>query len=251
VPSPSDPTAQLAIRGLRKRFGTRTVLDGVDLDAEAGTIVLLAGSNGSGKTTLLRCIAGLARAEGTVTLGGLRLGVTGAGHPDVGYLPQTPGMPTWATVAEVLTLFARLRGCRPDSIDLPNGFLPPLDQPVGQLSGGQRQRVAFAVALLGAPSLLLLDEPAANLDDEGRAALVAVLEKLRDAGTCVLVAAPSPGDLNGLPDRTVRLVEGVLADDTALRLVGPTGTRTPPATPPPPAAGRSDADARGTEEVPA
>ncbi|WP_052664884.1 ABC transporter ATP-binding protein [Nitriliruptor alkaliphilus] len=222
MPSPSDTTARLALRDLRKRFGDRTVLDGVDLDVGAGSIVLLTGSNGSGKTTLLRCVAGLARFEGTLDLEGHRLGSDGAGHPDVGYLPQSPGLPTWATVAEVLALFARLRRCAPDSITLPDGFLPPLDQPVGQLSGGQRQRVAFAVALLGAPSLLLLDEPAANLDDDGRAALLAILEGLAATGTSILVAAPSPGDLGGLPDRTVRLVDGRLASDTSLHVVGGT-----------------------------
>jgi ABC-type multidrug transport system ATPase subunit len=220
VPSPSDTAPRLALRDLRKSFGERPVLDGVDLDVEPGSIVLLTGSNGSGKTTLFRCVAGLARFEGTLALEGHPLGSDGAGHPDIGYLPQTPGPPTWATVAEVLALFARLRRCAPDSITLPDGFLPPLDQPVGQLSGGQRQRLAFAVALLGAPSLLLLDEPAANLDDEGRAALVGILEGLAAAGTSILVAAPSPGDLNGLPDRTVRLVDGRLASDTALHVVG-------------------------------
>jgi ABC-type Mn2+/Zn2+ transport system ATPase subunit len=80
--------------------------------------------------------------------------------------------------------------------------------------------VAFAISLLGSPSLLLLDEPAANLDDDGRAAMVDLLEALRDTGTSVLVAAPSPGDLNGLPDRTVRLVDGVVADTTTLQIVG-------------------------------
>lgn len=219
MPSPSDPTPRLALRGIRKSFGARTVLDHVDLDVEAGSIVLLAGSNGSGKTTLLRCVAGLADYEGAVTLDGAPLGKRGAGHVDVGYLPQTPGMPPWATVAEVLALFARLRGADVDALDLPPGFLPSLDQPVGQLSGGQRQRVAFAVALLGGPALLLLDEPAANLDDDGRATMVEILDGLRSIGTSVLVAAPSPGDLNGLPDRAVRIVDGRLAGDAALHLV--------------------------------
>jgi ABC-type multidrug transport system ATPase subunit len=217
VPSPSDPTSLLAVRGLRKRFGARPVLDGLDLDVEVGSIVLLAGSNGSGKTTLLRCIAGLARYEGHIALDGLALRPGSAGHPDIGYLPQTPGPPTWATGAEVLDLFARLRRCEVDTAHLPDGFLPPLDQQVGTLSGGQRQRLAFAVALLGGPSLLLLDEPAANLDDEGRGALADVLASVRERGTSVLVAAPSPGDLNGMPDRTVRLFDGRLVHDTSIR----------------------------------
>jgi ABC-2 type transport system ATP-binding protein len=226
VPSMSETTPRLSITGVSKRFGDRPVLTGVDLEVDAGSIVLLAGSNGSGKTTLLRCVAGLARHEGTVLLDGEPIRQDGAGHRSVGYLPQTLGMPTWATVSEVLALFGRLRGSEELAVELPEDFLPPLDQPIGQLSGGQRQRVAFAVSLLGRPSLLLLDEPAANLDDDGRAAMVAILEVLRGTGTSVLVAAPSPGDLNGLPDRTVRLVDGVVAEPHHLHAVG-----TPPTVP--------------------
>jgi ABC-type multidrug transport system ATPase subunit len=219
VPSPRELTPRLSVRDVHRRFGDRPVLRGVDLDVAAGSIVILTGSNGSGKTTLLRCIAGLARYEGSVSLDGEPLVADGAGHRSVGYLPQSLGMPTWATVAEVLALFGKLRGSTESAVTLPDGFLPPLDQPIGQLSGGQRQRVAFAVSLLGAPTLLLLDEPAANLDDTGRAAMVAILEELREAGTSVLVAAPSPGDLNGLPDRTIRLVDGVAEQDRTLHLV--------------------------------
>lgn len=230
MPSPSDPTAALAVRDLRKGFGPRTVLDGVDLDVAAGSVVLLAGGNGSGKTTLLRCIAGLARFEGTVTLEGEPLGTSDAGDPRLGYLPQSPGLPAWATGTEILDLFAHLRGCAPDSVALPEDLLPPLDRPIGQLSGGQRQRVAFAVALLGDPPLLLLDEPAANLDDDGRAALVAILDRLRRGGTSVVIAAPSPADLEGLPDRTVRLRDGALVTETPLHLVdgGASTTTTEP-----------------------
>jgi ABC-2 type transport system ATP-binding protein len=225
VPSTPDHNPRLTITGVSKRFGDRPVLVGVDLEVAAGSIVLLAGSNGSGKTTLLRCVAGLARHEGTVTLDGEPIRADGAGHRSVGYLPQALGMPTWAAVAEVLALFGKLRGSTETAIELPDGFLPPLDQPIGQLSGGQRQRVAFAIALLGCPSLLLLDEPSANLDDDGRDSMVTILQALRDAGTSVLVAAPSPGDLNGLPDRTVRLTDGVVTDATPLHLVGPRPTR--------------------------
>jgi ABC-2 type transport system ATP-binding protein len=216
----SEPTPRLTVSGLGKRFGARTVLAGVDLEVDPGSIVLLAGSNGSGKTTLLRCVAGLARHAGSVSLDGEPVRADGSGHPSIGYLPQALGLPTWATVTEVLDLFGRLRGSSETVVELPEGFLPPLEQPIGELSGGQRQRVAFAISLLGQPSLLLLDEPAANLDDDGRDDMVAVLEALRDTGTSVLVAAPSPGDLNGLPDRTVRLVDGVVADTAPLRVIG-------------------------------
>lgn len=199
---------RLSVRGLHKRFGGRVVLDGVNLDLPAGQVALLTGGNGSGKTTLLRCVAGLASHRGEVWVDGEPLGSSPATRARVGYLPQTVGLPAWATVAEVLDLFATLRGTDGTAVPLPDGFLPPRDQPTGQLSGGQRQRVALAVALLGDPRLLLLDEPTANLDDDGRQLLLEVLRALRERGAAILVAAPSPGDLAGLPDRTLRLSDG-------------------------------------------
>jgi ABC-type multidrug transport system ATPase subunit len=206
-PSP-EHHPRLRVRDVRRAFGRRVVLDGIDLDVLAGQVVLLAGDNGSGKTTLLRCIAGLARYDGRITLDGTAAARTAASRAAIGYLPQTVGLPAWATVAETMTLFERLRGATIDEVDLPDGFLPPWDQPVGQLSGGQRQRVALAITLLGAPRLLLLDEPSANLDRLGRDGLATLVRSVASEGTSVLIAAPSPSDLGLLPDRMVRLVDG-------------------------------------------
>lgn len=203
---PDQP--RLEIRGLHKGFGSRIVLDGLFLAVEPGSVVLLAGSNGSGKTTLLRCVAGLASYEGEVLVDGQPWGASPGDRKQLGYLPQALGLPEWATVAEVLRLFARLRHCDPATLALPEGFLPSSDQRIADLSGGQQQRVAIAVTLLGGPRVLLLDEPAANLDEDGRQDLFAILDAQRRDGVSVLVAAPSPIDLNGLPDRTVRLDAG-------------------------------------------
>jgi ABC-2 type transport system ATP-binding protein len=212
-----DPVPRLRLRGLTKAYGRVRVLDAVDLDVGPGETLLLAGSNGSGKSTLLRCVAGLARCSGEIRFDGQPSRRTPANREALGYLPQAPGLPAWATGAEVLQLFGRLRGAARPSVELPPDFLPPLHRPVGQLSGGQRQRIAIVVALLGAPRLLLLDEPAANLDEEGRDALGQLVGSVRREGTSVVIAAPSPGELGGLADRTVRLVEGKVAAGPYLR----------------------------------
>ncbi|MFU8841644.1 MAG: ABC transporter ATP-binding protein [Nitriliruptoraceae bacterium] len=216
MPSLHDATPRLRVRGLRKAFGRRRVLDGVGFDVAAGTSVLLTGDNGSGKTTLLRCIAGLVASSGERSIDGRPIGRSPASRRPLSYLPQSPGLPGWATGSEVLQLFGRLRGSRELLVELPDGFLPRLDQPVAELSGGQRQRVAIAVALLGSPRLLLLDEPAANLDSSGYDALGEVLRRATGRGVSVVIAAPSAVELGGVADRTLRLVDG--------RIVLPTGS---------------------------
>jgi ABC-type multidrug transport system ATPase subunit len=219
--SQPDLPPRLQLRGVTKVYGRVTVLDAVDLEVAPGETLLLAGSNGSGKSTLLRCVAGLARYGGEVRFDGRPSRRTPANREALGYLPQAPGLPAWATGAEVLHLFGRLRGASRPAVELPADFLPPLDRPVGQLSGGQRQRIAIVVALLGAPRLLLLDEPAANLDEEGREALAQLVGAVRREGTSVVVAAPSPGELGDLADRTVRLVDGKVAAGPHLRPAPP------------------------------
>lgn len=212
-----DAQPLVEVRGVRKAFGPVHVLDGIDLELVRGSVVALAGANGSGKSTLLRCLAGLARHCGEVLVEGVP--VAHARHR-VGYIPQAVDLPAWPTVDEVLALFARLRhaGARPTL--LPDGFLPPGDVPVGHLSGGQRQRVAVAATLLGEPSVLLLDEPAANLDTEACAALWQVVQSAAHAGAAALIATPSPDDLAYTADRVVNLAEGRLQPSAA-----PSGSR--------------------------
>lgn len=208
MPSLHDATPRLRVRGLKKAFGGHTVLDGIDLDVAAGSSVVLAGDNGSGKTTLLRCIAGLVAASGECWIDGRPLDRRPASRRALSYLPQTPGLPGWATGSELLELFGRLRGRRQPLVELPEGFLPRLDQPVAELSGGQRQRIAIAIALLGEPRLLLLDEPTANLDASGFDALGGVLQRATDRGVSVVIATPSPVELGGTADRTARISGG-------------------------------------------
>lgn len=213
---PLLPDRMLEVTDLTKSFRHRPVLAGISFGVDAGSVVAVTGTNGTGKTTLLRCLAGLARFSGDIRLFGRSL-AGAAGRDDVAYLPQHTDLPEWATGAEVLDVIARLRGTAAAFDALPSGFLPDLDVPLGTLSGGQRRRVAVAGAVVGHPSLLLLDEPAANLDDDGVAGLWAVLEGLRAGGSAVMVATPTPAEFDGLADRLLVLGDGRIADDRALR----------------------------------
>jgi ABC-type multidrug transport system ATPase subunit len=200
---------RLHAQGVSKSFGPRQVLVHLNLDLEPGTVTAITGHNGSGKSTFLRCVAGLAKFEGTILVDGLD---SLSGRSRIGYLPQSVSFPGWPTVAEVIEFFARLRGVDPGAHPFDPEFLPDTSLPVRVLSGGQRQRVALAVSMLGGPPLILLDEPAASLDDEGRATLEQALVDATAEGASVLVATPRADDLTRAFDRVVGLAEGKLVE---------------------------------------
>lgn len=197
-----------------KRYGRLApALVDVTFTVPSGSIVVLAGSNGCGKSTLLRCIAGLARHTGAIEVCGLRVDGSAASRGTLGYLPQAVTLPQHATIDEAIEFFARLRGADRGDTPMPDGFLRDGTTRIGTLSGGQKQRLALAVALLGRPRLLLLDEPVANLDADGRATVWEMLRDLREQGTTALIASPSPADLAQIGDRTIILREGRIVDD--------------------------------------
>lgn len=210
----SEHASRLRVEALRKVYPGGFGLHGVDLDVPASRIVALGGPNGSGKSTFLKCVAGLVRHEGVIRLDGAELDATPAHRERIGYLPQTVGMPEHATVGEMLDLFADLRGADRAAVPLPEGFVRDDDARIGTLSGGQRHRVALAIALLGDPTLLLLDEPVANLDEEGREVFWGVLRRLRDErGVTAIVSSPAPSELRRVADRGITVEDGRLALD--------------------------------------
>ena len=204
-------TAFLEIAGLTKVYRGGWGLHDVSLTLPAGVIAALGGPIGSGKSTLLRCLAGLARHDGEARLEGTRLDGDPAVRSRVGFLAQTVTLPEHSTIGEVLDLFSRLRRADPGRLPLPRGFVRADVDVIGELSGGQRHRVALAVALLGSPRLLLLDEPVANLDEEGRATFWDVLATLRDRdGVTSIVSSPSPSELRDVADVGLFLDDGRL-----------------------------------------
>lgn len=211
-----EPAPVLETVGLSKAFGDHRVLEGVTLRLGPGEIVAVTGGNGAGKSTLLRCLAGLLRFEGRAQVEGLELDGRPSVQRLIGYVPQAVQLPEHASVAEVLDFFARLRGVVPQIPDLPEGFLPAPERPIGVCSGGQRQRVALAVALLGDPRLLLLDEPAASLDESARETFWELLRSRALAGAAALIASPTPADLIGVAGRAVVLVDGRVVHDGAV-----------------------------------
>ncbi|AIY16064.1 ATP-binding cassette domain-containing protein [Pimelobacter simplex] len=179
------------VAGLRVVRGGRVVLDGLDLTIGPGVTGLL-GPSGCGKSTLLRSIVGVQRvAGGTVTVLGAPAG-SAALRDRVGYQTQSSSVYDDLTVLENLRFFARVLGIGPAAADEAAASVDlggHRDAVVGRLSGGQRSRVGLAVALLGSPELLVLDEPTVGLDPVLRRDLWALFHRIATAGTAVLVSS--------------------------------------------------------------
>lgn len=174
-----------------RTFGKRQALDGVSVSWGPGVHGLL-GPNGAGKTTLLRILATLDSPSG----GELRLFGSPARRADVrgrvGYLPQRIGIPYALTPRDLVTYTAHLRGLGPGIAELVDSALELAgagdfaDRRLRRLSGGERQRAGIAAAVVGAPDLILLDEPTAGLDPHQRVALRSVLRRISGSSTVVM-----------------------------------------------------------------
>jgi heme exporter protein A len=189
-------------RGLEKRFGSRRVLRGIDVELARDGFLLVTGPNGSGKTTLLRIIAGLAApTRGTLDVE--------ADRGRVGFLAHEPLVYRELTALENLDLFGRLYRV-PDRRERTGmllgrfGLWEARNERVAAYSRGMIQRLALCRALLHDPDLLLLDEPYASLDDQGAGLLDRELDELSGART-VVVSTHDPARVEGLATQRLAL----------------------------------------------
>jgi ABC-2 type transport system ATP-binding protein len=206
--------------------GRNRAVDGVSFATATGQVTGLLGPSGCGKTTLMRALVGVQiLTSGSVTVFGLPAGDRRL-RDRVGYVTQAPSVYDDLTVGENLSFFARVLGVAAeeirrclDAVDLADRH----DQVVGRLSGGQRSRVSLAVALLGEPDLLVLDEPTVGLDPVLRRDLWAMFHDLADRGTAVLVSSHVMDEAERC-DRLLLMREGrLIADDAPDALLRRTG----------------------------
>jgi ABC-2 type transport system ATP-binding protein len=184
--------AAVEVRDLRVRRGGKVVLLAVSLEIPVGSVTGLLGPSGCGKTTLLRAIVGVQRVES----GEVRVLGDPAGTPvqrrRVAYVTQAPSVYADLTVRENLRYFAEILGAeasRIDAVAVTVGLTEHLDTRVASLSGGERSRASLAVALLGKPELLILDEPTVSLDPVLRRELWQTFHRLADDGATLLVSS--------------------------------------------------------------
>lgn len=221
-----SPEPAIDIDGLRVRRGKNEILRGLTVAVPRGCVVGLLGPSGSGKTTLLRAVVGVQR----ITAGTVRVLGSPAGSAPlrrrIGYVTQTASVYDDLTVRENLAYFARVLDAPASDVERvigETGLREQAAQLTGSLSGGQRGRVSLAAALLGAPELLVLDEPTVGLDPVLRGELWGLFHRLADAGTSLLVSSHVM-DEAARCDRLLLLRDGeVIADDTLDGLLTATG----------------------------
>jgi ATP-binding cassette subfamily C exporter for protease/lipase len=228
---------QLTLEGLcaYARQREKPILDNINARFEAGEVIGIIGPSGAGKSTLARCLIGIwPQTVGKVILDGvdIRAWSAEALGPHIGYLPQDIELFD-GTVAENICRFgdidseaiidaAKRADIHELILRLPAGYDTPIGQAGKLLSGGQRQRLALARAIFGSPDLVVLDEPNANLDDVGEAALSRAINDLKAANKTVFIVLHQR-NLLALADRVLVMEGGRIARLGKLDISGTSG----------------------------
>lgn len=193
---------KIEIHNLQKSYKGRIVLKGLDFYVNQGEVFALLGVNGAGKTTTLECMEGLRSYEGgSVAIDG-----------KIGIQLQSASLPEHIKAMEAVILFSKWNHTAVDQAMLEAlGIGAFADKQYYQLSTGQKRRLHLALALVGSPDIIFLDEPTAGLDVEGRAALHGQIRRLKEAGRTILLASHDMAEVESLCDRIAILSEGKIA----------------------------------------
>jgi ABC-2 type transport system ATP-binding protein len=207
------------VRGLRKVYGDRTVVDGVSLTVDEGEIFGILGPNGAGKTTTVECIGGLRVPDGgSISVAGMDPANEGRVFREtLGFQLQESRLPDKQTVAEALELYSSFYSQPRDWRELLErlGLVEQQKTYYAKLSGGQKQRLSVALALIGNPRVAILDELTTGLDPAARREVWSLLEDLRGTGVTLLLVSHFMEEAERLCDRVVVIDRGrVIAADT-------------------------------------
>jgi ABC-2 type transport system ATP-binding protein len=223
VPTPAASSPAVAVSGLVMRYGEKVAVDHLDLTVERHTITAVLGPNGAGKTTTLETCEGYRRPQqGTVSVLGLdpqrqRRELL----PRIGVMLQDGGAWSGVRAMEMLTHISRLHA-HPLDVDMLGQRLGLGDcgrTPYRRLSGGQQQRLKLAMAIVGRPELVFVDEPTAGMDPAGRRTTWELLQQLRTDGVTVVLTTHHMDEAERLADRIHIIDRGtMIASGTPLEL---------------------------------
>jgi lipooligosaccharide transport system ATP-binding protein len=207
----------IRVRGMVKRFGALTAVDGLDLEVPFGTCIGLLGPNGAGKSTTMKALTAQVIAdEGEIEILGYRLpGDSKQARAEMGVVPQLDNLDQTLSVEQNLLVFAHLyrvpAGKRKDAIERALGIANLSDRrtsKVDELSGGMRRRLLIARALLHQPRLVLLDEPTVGLDPQVRQELWALIDRMRSEGVSILMSTHYIEEAERLCDQVTIMSHG-------------------------------------------
>ena len=212
-------TTAIAVEGLRKAFGDKPVLDGIDLDVPAGTVFSLLGPNGAGKTTTVNVLTTLMKADaGTVRIAGHDIATqTEAVRAVVGVTGQFAAVDELLTGQENLQLMADLKRVSPADgkrviTELLERFdlTEPANKLVSTYSGGMRRKLDLAMTLVGSPRIIFLDEPTTGLDPRSRRTMWDIIRELVSGGVTIFLTTQYLEEADQLADRIALLDQGTL-----------------------------------------
>ena len=221
----TDPGVAISIRGLRKSYGPIEAVRGIDLEIRSGEVFALLGPNGAGKTTTVEILEGYrSRDGGEVSVLGYDPGRNQRAMKErIGIVLQSTGVDPYLSVREVVALHA---GYFPAPRDVDEvialaGLTEQRDRRVKRLSGGQRRRVDLAVALVGDPQLLFLDEPTTGFDPSARRQAWGMVRELAGLGKTVVLTTHFMDEAQALADRVAIIAAGrIVAEGTPQSLGG-------------------------------
>jgi heme exporter protein A len=222
--SSGTPETAIDARGIGRRFGIRWVLSGVTLTVAHGEATALLGPNGSGKSTILRVLGTLLKPNaGTALINGIDIMQDASTvRSAVGYLAHAPGLYDDLTARENLTFAADMLGLPHTSVASTLdrvGLAEVASTRVRGFSAGMQRRLALARLIMRKPNVLLLDEPYANLDEDGVALMNSVIREIIASGGAALLALHELAPARAILDRTVTLSGGRIATGNGDNLV--------------------------------
>lgn len=192
----------LKIDNLVKSYGANTVIKGISFAVNRGEIFALLGTNGAGKTTTLECIEGIRKYDS----GGIRV------NGNIGVQLQSSSLPANINAAEAYQLF-----CKWNKVEVNHELFEAFEleqlknKQYKEMSTGQKRRLHLALALIGSPEIIFLDEPTAGLDVEGRVSLHSYIRKLKEQGKTIIMASHDMSEVESLCDRIAILKDGEIA----------------------------------------